>query len=385
MRDIRPWFHAKSISLYQKSTKALGRNFNPYPMYPKDVRLSPSQWHEEAMQDVPLALSWQKHTPRDASAWQTAARGKLAQLLGLAPRPLPLCIFDKTIKLRNGFVSRRIYLRVEGHTDIPIRLVWSEATDLSEPHPLMICLQGHNAGMHLSWGETRMPADPLKIANSRLDYGLQAVTNGYIAVCIEQAGFGERRERAMVKRSTHPCFDAAHQALMLGRTLLGERVADVMSVIDWLLAGAAELEIDTTLIHAMGNSAGGETSLYAAAMDQRLGGAIASGCVGRFRRTIATRATCPDTILPGILNWFENDDVLALCAPRPLLVTSGDRDHIYPFAEAAATADLARDVYQVFDAPDMLRSVEGQGGHRFYPEVTWTVFLTMSSEYNRTS
>lgn len=380
MPYIRSWFHAKSISLRQKSAKAMRHDFDPYPALPKDVRLSPSQWHGEAMMDVPVAMSWSKTDGGDAAAWQPVAREKLGQLLGLETRPRPEVIFDEAEPLPGGLLSRRIYLRIRACTDIPLRLVWASDMDNSTPRPAMICLQGHNAGMHLSWGETRMPADPLKIARSGLDYGRQAVARGYIAVCVEQAGFGERREQAMAKRSSHPCFDAAHQALMLGRTLLGERVADVMSVIDWLAGGEANLDIDMARIHAMGNSAGGETSLYVAAMDERLGGAIASGCVGRFRRTIATRATCPDTILPGILNWLENDDVLALCAPRPLLVVSGDRDHIYPFAEAAATAGLARDVYQELAASDMLRAIEGRGGHRFYPDQAWPEFLAMCAQ-----
>ena len=41
------------------------------------------------------------------------------------------------------------------------------------------------------------------------------------------ASFGERGERRQEQVSPHPCHDAAMHSLMLGRTLLGERVYDV--------------------------------------------------------------------------------------------------------------------------------------------------------------
>ena len=60
MRDLRPWFQAKRISLRQKSARAARREFNPYPVLPAGVRLSPSLWHNQAMAEVPVAMSWRK-------------------------------------------------------------------------------------------------------------------------------------------------------------------------------------------------------------------------------------------------------------------------------------------------------------------------------------
>jgi len=243
----------------------------------------------------------------------------------------------------------------------------------------MLCLQGHNSGAHISWGEARHPIDAQRIARGG-DFALQAAAQGFVAVCIEQSCFGERGERKLAQRWDHPCVDAANRALLLGRTLLGERVMDVFAVIDWLRAGSAGPALDGARIYAMGNSAGGETALYAAALDEgRLAGVIASGCVGRFRTTSGARKTCPDTVVPGILRWLEYDDIVALCAPRPLLVVSGRDDHIYPFAEAQACANGAAAVYEAMNAGANLRCLEGEDGHRFYPALAWPSFLEMTA------
>ena len=149
------------------------------------------------------------------------------------------------------------------------------------------------------------------------------------------------------------------------------------AVLNWLDQGNLDMPFDRSRVHIVGTSAGGETGLYAGAIATRITGVIASGCVGRYQETIGRRATCPDTVIPGILNWFENDDVLGLCAPRPLLVVSGHADHIYPFDEAKRTVERAHPGYRAYGAGSMIRALPGPGGHRFYPDIAWPAFLSL--------
>jgi fermentation-respiration switch protein FrsA (DUF1100 family) len=243
----------------------------------------------------------------------------------------------------------------------------------------MLCLQGTNAGAHLSWGEARMPPDPVKIA-AGLDFARQAVGHGYVAVCVELRCFGERRERALSPRSADPCIDAFLHGLLLGRTLVGDNAGDVSAVVDWLVAGglAPGPAIDPARLHVLGHSAGGTVAVHAAALDQRLAAVIASGCLGPIRDTIAVRrVSSGQNNIPGQLNWFELSDVVALCAPRPVLAVSGERDHIFPFAGTARVVADARPVYEALGAPARLRALSIPGGHRFDPGRTWPAFLAL--------
>ncbi len=369
-------FRARRLALKRRLALGLRGRFEPYPTPPGDLGLSPSRAHYADFAEAKLALSWARAGIADPAAWQSAARAKLVELSGYRRREVrPEARHVRASRLDQRLRRRVHYLRLDPHSDVPVNLIWSDG-ESPAPRPVMLCLHGHNSGAHLSWGAALMPADPIKLGEGA-DYARQAASNGYLAVCIEQAGFGERREREMTRRGAAPCVDASHHALLLGRTLLGERASDVSSVIDWLEDGGAGMEIDQARIHAMGNSTGGDIAVHAAAMDARITGVIASGCVGRLRETTARHHACPDAIIPGILEWLEYDDILALCAPRPILAVSGVRDHIYPYAELVRTVDGARAVYRALGADDKLRAAAGPAGHRFYPDVAWPLFLDM--------
>jgi len=375
---VSPWFAARRLALKRRLALAAGRGFDPYPPPPTGTALSPSAAHIAAYARAPLRLAWARAGIADPRDWQATARAKLAALMGYdAKRPPPEARHFTDSRLDAGaglgrLLRRRVYLRVREATDVPVDLVWQESG--AEPLPVMLCLQGTNAGAHLSWGEVRMPADPLKIA-AGLDHARQAAARGYAAVCIEQACFGERCERQLAPRSADPCIDAANHALLLGRTLLGERASDLSSVIDWLAKGAPGPALDMARLHVMGNSAGGTTAVFTAALDKRIGSVLAGGCVGFFRETIARRADpSGQNVIPGILDWLEFDDVVALIAPRPVFAISGDADHIFPAAGVEAVIDSARAVYAALGAGHAIAAAKAQGGHRFYPEQSWQGF-----------
>jgi dienelactone hydrolase len=238
----------------------------------------------------------------------------------------------------------------------------------------MICLQGSNTGAHLSWGEVKFPDDIEKRARG-YDIAAQAARRGYLAVAIEQSCFGERTERAIDPRSAVPCVDATMHAMLLGRTLVGERCSDVSSVIDWLVENALDFDIDPTRIHIMGHSSGGTASLYAAALDERIAAVLACGCLGYIRDTIGRRREDEgQEVIPGILKWMEMADIVGLVSPRPFVTVAGNDDHIWPALGAAAVVAEARTVYDRCGAPERIECVSVPGGHTFRPGISWDTF-----------
>ncbi len=82
-------------------------------------------------------------------------------------------------------------------------------------------------------------------------------------------------------------------------------------------------------------------------------------------------------VIPGILDWFEMDDVLALIAPRPLLVVSGRDDHIWPYDGAERAVEGARAVYRALAAESAVRAVPAEGRHRFHGNLAWPNFADL--------
>ncbi len=363
------------VALKRRLALALRGTFDPYPSPPANLRLNPYAESLAAAGTPKLALAWH-NAGGDARAWQAEVRAKLSNLCGYRrPQETPAAVHEESLEDSSNNKHRRFYVRLFPDVDVPVDVLWPAHT--KSPMPVMICLQGTNSGAHLSWAEIRMPPDPVKIA-SGLDFAHQAAAHGYAAVCIEQRCFGMRREQALTPRSADPCVDAFHHALLFGRTLVGDRASDVSAVIDWLGTSDHGLDLDLERLHVLGHSAGGTVAVHAAALDERVKAVIASGCLGPITDTLLTRRDgAGQNVIPGQLNWFELADVVALCAPRPLLAVSGDKDHIFPFHGVEKVVDAARPVYEAFGAASALRALSLSGGHRFDSARIWPAFTDL--------
>ena len=371
MYPLKSWIRAYRVAFKRKLALATRGVFDPYLPLPAKLRLSPSLDHFSAYRSAPLKLS-RKKTGGDARAWQRKARAKLAELIGYAPADAAASVVHQSrgeISPR-GLTRTTFYLRVGPERDVPVHLLRAAAPE-SSSLPVLIYLAGSTSGVHVGWGDVREPADALLLGIGA-DMARQATERGYAVACIEQACFGERLERNLSPRSPGRSIDAANHALLLGRTLVGERVMDVSAVVDWITSGGAGVDLDRDRVHIFGHSSGGATALHAAALDTRLSTVIVSGCVGYIRDTIAVRQTSEgETIVPGILNWLETDDIVALCAPRPFVAVSGRADHIFPFDGLQAVIESARLVYRELGAEAAVRAVPCEGPHRYYADATW--------------
>ena len=348
----------------------LGRPIDPYPRARENLYLSPSQSHWAEMSAIHPQLSHIGAARGDIGEWQLEAREKLAELTGYsASTTTPEELTWDATTLSDGYYRTSYYLRVAPSRDVPVHIITCPESE--SPQRVMICLHGTNSGAHMAWGEVRLPADHERLARGA-DFALQAAAQGWLAVVIEQSCFGERREKQLAKCSADPCIDAANHALLLGRTLIGERASDISAVFNWLHAESEPKAPRGSPTVVLGHSSGGSAALLAAALDPRLNGIVASGCVGYWRDTIMRRADgSGQNIIPGILHWLEMDDVVGLCAPRPTLLISGTNDHIWPASGMVAVADSTTDIFAAAGAKDRIRAISVDGGHRFYPDETW--------------
>lgn len=374
MSNLAVIIRSKKLAFRRRLELLFKNTYDPYPAMPPKLRLSPSEQHFRAYEDAPLQISRRHMKDRDVAEWQSAARAKLAELTGYRQSLTPAdTLVSAEEPMKDGYHRHSFFIRDEWGADLPVQAVRKVQPDVREL-PVLLCLQGTNSGFHMSWGQEIMPSDPAKIARGG-DYAIHAADQGFLAICLEQSCFGLRMERKLRRRSADPCIDTANHLLLLGRCLLGDRASDVSSVITWLAQGGHDLPIERENVSIMGQSSGGSVALYAGAMDTRLRAIAATGCVGFIRETIAARNDASgQNVIPGILNWMETDDIVALCAPRPFLTVSGTHDHIWPVAGGQAVIDSARRVYGELGAENMVEAVAVEGPHRFYPDETWGAF-----------
>ena len=302
-------------------------------------------------------------------AWQREARQTLIRLLGLDQ--IPSCAKDPRVLDRReekDWQEIRLSLPTEPGYESLLHLLLPKG--ISRP-PVVICLQGHSTGMHISLGRPQYPGDEEDIAGDR-DYAIQAVRNGFAALTLEQRGFG-----ACGGGPEGPqCRLPASTALLLGRTLIGERVHDIQCAVDLLRSGA--FPVDGDRIAVTGNSGGGTASIYAAAVDERIGACMPSCAFTSFYASIGLSAHCFCNYIPGVARFFDMGDLCALIAPRPLAVIAAAKDTSFPLREAREQFVFTERVYALLSAQGLCRLIAAPEGHRYYAALAWPAFHALT-------
>ena len=318
--------------------------------------------------DIPTP-EWAFSGTEDVEAWQDTLRSILAEKLALPPVRSSDVAFEFTgTEEAEDYVLQHLVLRSDAGEAIPGYLL--KPKHVSPPYPVMITLQGHSPGMHISIGRAYTSRDSLMIAGGR-DIALQAVRNGWAALVIEQKGFGKRAVEGVTDN------DLALRELLVGRNLTGQRVADVMSAVDFI---ETQPDLDADRIGSMGNSTGGTVSFYAAAIDPRIRLAVVSSSFSTYARSWLKYPHCACGYIAGIMETADMGDLAGLIAPRHLVIIAGKEDYIADIEGAREGFEQAKKVFSALGVPDHIRLLEGDGGHRFYPALTWPVVDEIRAE-----
>lgn len=334
----------------------------------QELALSPSEHHRYLLAEIKPQLHY---AGGDVLQWQRRLRRKLRQLVGDMPSErAPLHARSIWKRPHSLGVIEKIVFTSEPHCDVPAYVCIPK--NAAPPYIFMICLQGHSTGMHISIAVQREDETlPLEVEGDR-DFALGCMQRGIAALCIEQRSFGERREQRQQAISSNGCHDATMHALMLGRTLIGERVYDVDRGIDYL---AQRGDADLRRIGVMGNSGGATISLFAAALLPRIAFAMPSCYFCTFRDSVMSIYHCADNYIPGMLKYAEMSDLMGLFAPKPVVIVAGKEDDIFPIEGTREAFGELKHIYAACGAEARCHLVEGAGGHRFYAEDAWPVML----------
>ncbi|MBE6790279.1 MAG: hypothetical protein E7535_03695 [Ruminococcaceae bacterium] len=308
------------------------------------------------------------------SDWQEKAENKLKELLGFSPDSCEFLFEKEYIKeLEDSTEIRFTYQSEEGEF-VPALLRLPKEPVCEKP-PVMICLQGHSTGMHLSFGIEKFENDRESFESGDRDFARQCIKNGVAAVAIDQRCFGERGGNPRPD-----CYVSSMAAILSGRTTIGGRVLDIMRLID-VLENEFSGVLDTDKIYCMGNSGGGTATFYATALEKRIKAAIPSCAFATFYGSIGTMFHCACNFVPGISKYFDMAEIAGLIAPRPLVIVSGKEDGIFPLPTAEHEFQRLKSIYyKNSENPENCVHIKGDGGHRFYAEPAWKAFWELIKE-----
>ena len=311
------------------------------------------------------------------SAWQDELRSAVRMALGL-DRIAASYAEDTTFNAQkrsevheDDHIREEWVIQTEPNFQVPLFLLRPLNVSDSSALPLVITPHGHSTnGRYVYAGITQNDSERHSILEGERDIALQAVREGYISLAFEARAFGESRgPQAIADGSPNVCELWQKKAMLHGRTLIGERVWDVMRLIDW---ATSRSEIDASRIAITGNSGGGTISLFAAAMDQRIGVCVPGSYFCTFVDSIGSIYHCGCNYIPGILELAEMSDIAGLIAPRPFLAVHGETDPFFPIAATRSAFASLEPIYAACNAQDRCQLHVGDGGHRYYKAPVWS-------------
>lgn len=325
----------------------------------------PLPYHIRLSSTITPSLRWDGVTPIEAH--RTACTERLTELLGLPTFTHCDPIFTITAEDElQGFRHIHFTLQTEEgyftHCDLLLPKV------MTGKLPLCVCLQGHSKGAHISLGLTKYPGDENSFTEDDGDYCIRAAQEGFAALAIEQRGFGQ------CGGTEHgpACERPAMTALLMGRTLVGSRVWDVMRVLD-----AMEIHFGDCMTMKgsvlMGHSGGGTATYYTACLEHRFDGYISSCAVCDYHDSIIALHHCTCNYVPRIARYFDMGDLAVMIAPKKLVVLCGREDDIFPLHGVQSSYAVIQRLYQAADTAGSCALVIGDGGHRFYADQAWPV------------
>jgi hypothetical protein len=281
-------------------------------------------------------------TPRAALGWQTDCRTLVFELLKLADlqrtreagaTAIPFDAKVLSSETRDGYVWKEIEFnstparRVKAILTVPIP---ADGAALKK-YPAVVCIHGHG-------GQRKIVYDPKSLYAG---FATKLAEDGYVTISTDVG---------------------QHKVYEEGRTLMGERLWDVLRCADYLTTLA---EVDAERLGCGGLSLGGEMAMWLGAMDPRMKVTVSSGFLTKMSG-IDNDSCCLCWKFPGLTENFEFCDIYSMIAPRGLMCQNGEKERApggFPIDVAKpAMAEIER-AYAVFDAKKNAMLDIHPGGH----------------------
>lgn len=319
-----------------------------------------------------MKYSFEKTDPADWQTWQTELRAELKNLLGIS-------VIEREI---GGFVPEARFLSTEDagyamrerweiwtEPDVVIPFIVLRPKNLKGKAPLMITPHGHGKNTESYAGVYWDEHDRVSGEDGERNVAVQAAQHGFIAIAPTARGFGKTRSpQDLEEDNTSSCRELMLRDALVGRTPVGDRVWDIMKLIDWALVS---LPVDAANIIVSGNSGGGTATAYAGAVDTRITMSLPASAFCDYEPSIGMRRHCECNYIPHIMEYCDMGEIGGLTAPRGFCVIHGVKDAIFPIEGTRHAFSVTKKVYEAAGVPENCELYEGPEGHRYYKAGAW--------------
>lgn len=299
------------------------------------------------IQQQGLTLDRMKQPPKTLKRWEQYKQEIREQLLkswgGFPSEPCPLEPRKLAELKRDGYRVEKIVFQTR-----PGILMTANAyvPDGTGKHPAVLCVHGH-------WR-------PGKVEPTIQSRCIGLAKLGFFVLAVDAMGAGERGinkplgeyHGEMVAATLWPT----------GLALSGLQVYENMRAVDYL---QSRPEVDGTKLGITGASGGGNQTMYAGAFDERFNCVVPTCSVGTYQSYLGA-ACCMCEVVPGAMTYTEEWGILALVAPRGLMLTNATRDAFqFSPGEAAKSLANASKIFDLYGKPQNAKHTIIESGHDY--------------------
>src|SRR3954468_11773516 len=309
-----------------------------------------------------LAAIPRSRTARDADRRREPLRRGLGRSLGVGRLPWPPTLRPRVVGTlrRDGYrIEKVVYESLPG-SPVPAHLYVPDGLD--RPAPAILFYPGH------WWPDSKARPDFQA-------FGINMARLGVVVLSFDPFGQGERGVSSRDHRRT--------EALLVGVAQQGFAEYETRCALEYLLSRA---EVDPGRVGITGASGGGYNTWITAALDDRIAAAVPVVGTSDFGEQLHVcrpldwyPAAEHCHFVPGLIRYANNHELLAMAAPKPLLIVAAGQDQSFPIGGVRAVADYGRKLYDSYGASDRIGLVvddsEGHGYQRRKREAAYGWFL----------
>ncbi|MHB1426031.1 MAG: alpha/beta hydrolase family protein [Gemmataceae bacterium] len=217
------------------------------------------------------------------------------------------------------------------------------------------------------------------------DHGMWFATNGYVCLLVDTLQLGE------IPGIHHGTYGTPYRHFgsyglpgqnvvenrwwwqARGYTPAGVECWNGIRALDYLVSRP---EVDADRLGVTGISGGGAATFWIAAADERVKVAVPVSGMSDLESYISHKVInghCDCMFLINTYQW-QWTTIAALIAPRPLLFANSDNDSIFPMDGNRRIIARLRQLYKMYDKPELVADYVSKGGHAYRPDLRIAVF-----------
>jgi dienelactone hydrolase len=284
-------------------------------------------------------------------------RKKLLECLGGDwPAGGPLEPVVEKTEQKDGYRLERLTYLVEPGERLAAYLLVPDSATRAHPAPGVCIWHQHNGAYDVGKDE---PAG-LKLGPMH-HTGVALAREGYVVLCPDAAGFGERNRRGKLngRNLEHYLFG---MYVVQGRCLAWKNILDMRRAVDLI---TSRPEVDADRLGCYGHSMGSTHTWLVGPWEPRLKALVGNCCMPTYAAMERTDLIhCFPNYIPGWRRHGDIPDIAGMIAPRALHLNFGETDSGSPIEEVKSGVEIIRRAYRAKKAEDRFTYyIEPGSGH----------------------